>query len=156
MKPQAVQIAVVAVLVSIAPLHAASTYTQLTPATVDEPSRSFTITVDRFQDDKKGVYLRFNVAVKTKPGETPLSPFLATELEVFDGDAVVSSSLLQGTERGGGLLYSFLVAEKYVAKSKFTFGEILRAPNGEPLPSANNYWFYLQDFAPAAERPRKQ
>ena len=145
-KSHSILMALACFLIFICQLQAASEYTQLTPATVKKQSRSFTITVDRFKDEKKGEYLRFNVKVKAKPGEAPLSPFLSTDLEVFDGETVVSSSLLQGTERDGEILYSFLVAAKYAAKSKFTFGEILTAPNGQPLPSADRYWFYLKDF----------
>jgi hypothetical protein len=130
----------------VQPAHAASLYVRLTPASLGEQPRLFTITVDRFKDERKGEYLRFNVRVKAKEGEAALSPFLSTDLEVFDGEVVVSSSLLKGTPRGGEVLYSFLVAAKYAADSKFTFGETLVAPSGEPLPSANHYWFYLKDF----------
>ena len=146
MKSHSVPLALACFLTFICQLQAASEYTQLTPATVKKQSRSFTITVDRFKDEKKGEYLRFNVTVKAKPGEAPLSPLLSTDLKVFDGETVVSSALLQGTHRDGEIMYSFLVATKYAAKSKFTFGEILTAPNGEPLASGDYYWFYLKDF----------
>ncbi len=128
-------------------LQGANLYIRLTPTTIQKQSRAFTITVNSFKDAKKGEYLRFNVKVKAKPGESPLSPILVTELEVFDGEAVISSSLLQGTERDGEILYSFLVAAKYTEKSKFTFGEIACTEDGEPLPAANHYWFYLKDFS---------
>ena len=146
MKSLPVLLAVTCSLVVASQAPAASLYIRLTPATIHKESRSFTITVDRFKDEKKGEYLRCNVRVKAKAGEVPLSGLFATDLEIFDGEAVVSSSLLQGTQRDGEILYSFLVAAKYAAASKFTFGEILRAPDGEPLPAANNYWFYLKDF----------
>ena len=89
MKSHSVPLALACFLTFICQLQAASEYTQLTPATVKKQSRSFTITVDRFKDEKKGEYLRFNVKVKAKPGEVPLSPFLSTDLEVFDGETVV-------------------------------------------------------------------
>ena len=146
MKSPSILMALAGFVIFTCQLQAATEYIQLTRATVTKQSRSFTITVDRFKDDKKGEYLRFNVKVKAKPGEAPLSAFLSTDLEVFDGEAVVSSSLLKGTERDGEILYSFLVAAKYAGTSKFAFEEILCAPNGQPLASANNYWFYLKDF----------
>src|SRR5262249_34193583 len=152
-KSHSILMALACFLIFICQLQATSTYTRLTPATVKKQSRTFTITVDRFKDEKKGEYLRFNVNVKAKPGEAPLSPFLSTDLEVFDGDAVVSSALLQGNYHDGEIRYSFLVAAKYAAKSKFTFGEILTARNGERLDAANHYWFYLKDFV---ERPAPQ
>jgi hypothetical protein len=146
MKPLTILLTLACSAVFAGLARAASVYIRLRPMTVDRESRAFTITVDRFKDARKGEYLRFNVRVKARPGDVPLSGLFSTDLEVFDGEAIVSSTLLQGTEREGEILYSFLVSAKYTAASKFTFGEILRAPDGEALPSANHYWFYLGDF----------
>ena len=66
-KSHSILMALACFLIFICRLQAASEYTQLTPATVKKQSRSFTIVVDRFKDEKKGEYLRFNVTVKAKP-----------------------------------------------------------------------------------------
>ena len=138
--------AIACVVIFTCRLQAGSKEIQLTPTTVAKQSRSFTITVNRFKGDKEGKYLRFDVKVKAKPGKAPLSPYLSTVLDVFDGEEVVSSALLKGTERDGEILYSYLVAAKYAEKSKFTFGELLATPSSQSLPPANHYWFYLKDF----------
>lgn len=113
---------------------------RLTPATVNDQPLAFTIKVERFEDKKKGDYLRFHVTVKAKVADHALSPRRSTELEVFDEEAFVSSCGLQPAERGGEVSYSLVVAAKYAEKSKFLFSEILSEFDG------HHYWFYLKDF----------
>jgi hypothetical protein len=142
-------LAIIGSLLVAARVQAANTYTQLQPGKTGDASRVFAVEVKRFKEEKKGEYLRINVTVRAVPGREPLSPILLGDLEVFDGEEVISSSALKPTLRGREAMYSFLVAAKFAKESKFSFGEILHAPNGEPLDAANYYWFYLRDFVDA-------
>ena len=58
------------------------------------------------------------------------------------GDVSTTTQLPVYVERGGEISYSFLVAAKYIEKSRFTFGEILSVEGDGAY-----YWFYLKDFA---------
>jgi hypothetical protein len=138
----AVLLTLVGSLIVVSQVRAQRTSTQLTTANVKDQPLSFTIMVERVQDKKKGEYFRFNVTAKAKDGKAPLSPRRATALEVFDGEAVVSSCGVQPAERDGEISYSFLVAAKYADKSTFLFGEVLGAPDGGRA-AGRYYWFYL-------------
>jgi len=139
-----VLLALVGSLIVVSQVQAERTSTRMTPATLRDQPLSFTIKVERFKDEKKGEYLRFHVTVRAKDGKAPLSPRRATALEVFDGEAVVSSCSVQPADPGVEVSYSFLVAAKYAEKSTFLFGEVLGTPDG---PAAGRYyWFYLKDF----------
>lgn len=144
MRSLPVLLAFVGYLIVVSQVQAGRTSTRLTPATVKDQPLSFIIKVERFKDEKKGEYLRFYVTVMAKDGKAPLSPRRATALEVFDGEAVVSSCGVQPADAGGEVSYSFLVAAKYAEKSTFLFGEVLGAPDGPP--AGRYYWFYLKDF----------
>lgn len=144
MKSLAVLFAFAGCLIVVGQAQAERTSTQLTPATVKDQPLSFTIKCEQFKDKKKGECLRFHVTAKAKEGNAALAPRRATVLEVFDGEAVVSSCSVQSVEADGELSYSFLVAAKYAEKSTFLFGEVLDTPNG--FPAGRYYWFYLKDF----------
>jgi hypothetical protein len=151
MKHLAVFLAVGAFALVTCTVHAARTSTRLTRANIDAQACLFTVTVNRAKVENGGETLAFQVTVKAKSAEIPLSPRHWAQLEVFDGEAAVSSCRLEAQKRGGKISYSFRVAAKFTAKSQFGFYEDLSAPGG-PV-AGRYYWFYLDDFvAGAAEK----
>jgi hypothetical protein len=125
----------------VRPVAAETMSTQLTPANIRDQALSFTIKVERISDGTKEEKLNFRVTVEPKVPAVPLSPVHSAALQVLDGKAFVADGLLGGSEGGGRVSYSFRVAAKYAATSKFIFNE-------SPGDFDNRYyWFYLKDFA---------
>jgi hypothetical protein len=119
--------------------NAASIWTQLEPHNIDRQRLSFTINAD-----KVGANVHFQVSVESK-GE-PLSSFLQAYLEVLDGTNRIVGCSVEKTQRDKGAVYEFEVSSKYLAQSRFTFGN-MAASNGRPMPAGDLYWFYLKDFS---------
>ena len=42
--------------------------------------------------------------------------------------------------------YAFTVGAKYLAKSQFTFGNMVNDSKGRAMPAGDFYWFYLGEF----------
>jgi len=120
------------------PARAETLYERLTPGKTADNLYSFTIKAERQKDEKAGEYLAFHVAVKPKPGAG--SGHRSGTLEVFAGKEFVSSCEVRPAEKGGELSFSFRIAAKYAAKSRFTFEENFGRPG------AFTYWFHPADF----------
>ena len=94
--------------------------------------------------DKSGPFLHFKVSIQSK--SEALTHFLNSDLEVFDGTNQIASCSVEKAQRGQSVVYEFDVSPKYLAKSRFTFGDMAES-DGKPMPAGDYYWFYLADFA---------
>ena len=119
--------------------RAASMWTQLDSHNLNNQRLAVTIKTEKTKDG-----LRFLVTVESK--EATVSPFLDARLSVFEGEKQIVSCAVDKTQQDKGVVYEFTVSSKYLAKSKFTFGN-MAAANGHPMPAGDFYWFYLKDFA---------
>lgn len=114
-------------------------WTQLYSQDLKNQRLAFAISIEKADDGA-----HFHVVVESKTAV--LSPILQANLSVFDGEKQIVSCAVEKTQRDKGVAYEFTVSSKYVAKSKFTFGNMAEA-NGKPMPAGDFYWFYLGDFA---------
>jgi len=135
---RAIPIALFAVLIGFR-ADAVSMFTQLDSRNIGEQRLDFTI-----KADKKGAFVHFVVSVQSK--SEALTQFLTADLEVFDGTNQIASCSVQKAQHDKSVVYEFDVSPKYLAKSRFTFGDMAEA-NGHPMPAGDYYWFYLTDFA---------
>jgi len=120
--------------------------TQLTPKSIGVDSalagQVFAVKVEKID----GGRLRFTFSAEGK--EVALSPYMAGELTVMDGDKQVVVCALEQQGKKGAAKYSFEVAAKYLANSKFTFRNSAMTPEGEIAPLYYEYWINLSDFTP--------
>jgi hypothetical protein len=114
--------------------------TQLTQANLKDQPLTFTIRVERVSGGTNQENLSFRVTVEPKNPASALSPIRSAALQVRDGETFVAAGLLAGSEGGGRVSYSFQVAAKYAATSKFVFDESLGDFDNR------YYWFCLKDF----------
>ena len=114
-------------------------WTQLDSHNINDQRLTFTIKVEKTEAHN----VRFLVTVESK-GAT-LSPFLEAHLAVFDDRKQIVSCAVERTLREKRVAYEFEVSSEYLAKSKFTFGNMAES-NGRPMPAGDFYWFYLKDF----------
>ena len=65
---------------------------------------------------------------------------------MFEGTNAIVTCALETTRRDKGVVYEFEVSSKYLASSRFSFGNYAEL-KGRPMPAVDAYWFYLKDFA---------
>lgn len=137
-------------LTTAAAVRAETVTTRLTPAKPGDNLWSFTVKAERHKDGKAGEQLEFRVTAKPKDAKFRL-PRRTGTLEVFAGKEVVSSCDVRPTESDGTTAFTFRVAAKFAAGSRFTFSETADPPHES---QGFHYWFDLADFtepgAPAA------
>jgi RNA polymerase sigma factor (sigma-70 family) len=110
-------------------VQAETVTTRVTREMIKDHLYSFTIKVERFNEDNVGQFLQFHVTVKPKDERASRLPHCSGKLEVFDGEELVSSCAVQPSGRGRELLFNFRVAPKYADDSKFVFAEIPAGAN---------------------------
>ncbi len=123
--------------------RAERTSTRLTPGKSGDHLWSFTVKVERLREAEAGEFLEFRVTATPTAANTHPLPRRSAASEVFHGKEFVSSCGVQPAGPGGELTFSFRVAAKYVAKSRFMFGESVEHPAGV---AGRYYWFHLGDF----------
>lgn len=96
--------------------------------------------------EKVGENVRF--VFTAEPKELALFPFVSGELTVLDGEKQIVVCRVEPT-RGKGVTYTFEVAAKFLANSKFSFENSTMTPDGMVGPMHRIYWFYLSDFQSA-------
>jgi hypothetical protein len=116
----------------------ASMWTQLNPDNIGKQRLSFAIVAENTNGN-----VQFKVTVE--PKEAAISSFLEGHLSVFDGKEEIAVCDLKEDRSRKSVAYAFKVSRQYLAKSKFTFGNMAES-NGRPMPAGDFYWFYLQDF----------
>jgi hypothetical protein len=128
---------------------AVSTETQLTPNNPMVNGLLFTVTV---QD--AGPYKDVEVVVKPEAGRE-LSPFLGSQLSLYEGKKLVLSCPVEKKQSKGELRYRFSVSSEDLHKVRFAFNEYAHAKMTDktgvvtvvPMPAVDRYWFDLKDFA---------
>ncbi len=116
--------------------------TRLTKENIGEQPLRIIVGTEELANDS----IRFTVSVQRKQAKAP--PGLSAWLSVFDREAQVINCQIAGGNREGAAVYEFIVARKYLGKSKLLLEETDARQRG--LPQGEVYWFYLQDLMPAA------
>ncbi len=129
--------------------HAVWVETQLTPQSTTTQHLSFSI-----KTKDADALKQFEVTVKPK-ADWKLSPVLTARLHIVDGETNIAVVPVEEKREGGKMTYWFRIAPKFLANSKFQFGEHgygeVKDAQGNTqyvgLPGGTGYWFYLRDFA---------
>ncbi len=128
-----------ALLVELSPANSSSNSgTRLTPSNVRTQRLDFVI-----HAEKIGVLTRFMVSVQNPTTAKP--PTLAGYLLLLDGKTKLASCPVAPAKKPKNVVYEFLVNNKHLAQSRFLLEENDARKKGVPV--AEQYWFYLQDFA---------
>src|SRR5947207_398353 len=127
-----------AVLVELSPATPSAPGTRLTPGNIKTQPLDFVI-----HAEKIGVLTRFMVSVQRPANPNP--PAMAGYLQIVDGKTKLASCPVAAAQQPKNIMYEFLVNTKHLEKSRFLLEEMDAKKIG--VPTADLYWFYLEDFA---------
>lgn len=148
--------AVIVVSIAVRQVYAVWIEHQLTPETAISDRISFTVETKNVKGLKQ-----FEVAVEAK--KRNISPVLTARLHLVDDETQIAYVPVEEIHKDGKVTYWFRIAPKFIANSKFEFGEhgharcedkqgnLITDEWGRPkyigIPGGSGYWFYLRDFA---------
>ncbi len=148
-----VVLAVALVAVFAGPGQAERTYTRLSPEKPGDQFWSFTVKVERLRETEAGDFLGFRVTATPTAANTHPLPRRSATLEILQGDEFISSCGVQPTGSGRELTFSFRIAMRYAAKSRFVFGESVERSE---FAGGRYYWFHLGDFIEGKADPTSE